>query len=105
MITQELLDQAKTKLEAKAQDFAERTAPFYKVMRWGWVDGGIPTVEDIHITVMSLIKGLETNEKGTAVDVSTGGIEVSVIYYEKTKTVIAQISFVPEFSRSIFQVE
>jgi len=105
MLTQEILDQAKTQLELKANDFAERVAPFYRVMRWGWDRGEVPTEKDIYVTVMSLINSLKPYEEGTAIDASTGGIEVSVVYYPKTRAVIAQISFVPEFARSTFRVE
>lgn len=105
MITQELLDKAKNELEAKAQDFAERVAPFYRVMRWGWNHGEVPTVDDIYMTVMTLINTLEPNSKGTAVDASTGGIDVSVVLHPGSSTVIAQISFVPEFARASFRAE
>lgn len=104
MITQKILDKAKTALEGEAQQFAERVAPFYKVMRWGWHDGEIPTVDDLYMTAMSLINNLKPSES-TCVDAATGGIEAKVTFYAGTQSVHAVLAFIPEYSRSTFRVE
>jgi hypothetical protein len=111
MITKEVLNKAKSTLEAKAVEFAEKVQPFYVVMQWKWTmspteEPRIPTIKDIVLTVKELANSLKPDEVSTgSIASSTGGIQVSVISYPKlgghTK---AEISFIPVSVRDTVQL-
>ena len=71
-LTDHQLELVKVGLHNKVAQLAARVAPVYALLDWQWADEGVPTQEDIEISLLDLVDSLQADAEGCLA--GTGGL-------------------------------